>query len=572
MQLAQIFVELNRPQETIQNVRRFFTSAKLDELGYTDEFIQSFQPLVAGNKIDDARDILVRLGEIKPQDLISTYIGLGEIFTKMGNGDRAITILNKVMTLDPGNHAANLKLGEAYFSAGRYDDIIRSLGKTTDKEGLHYLALAYEKKLMLNESNQTWQAFMVKSQDTAQVSEARDHIRQNTITMMSPGFQQMKAQLAAANFPLQLAVTKPSGAVEDNTRGIALITSNSPTVTFEGYASSDSPIDTVMVNGNLATGVTPSPEELSDLKIAKQYAVKFTTSLTLPQGQKTDVEVITADAAGNRMTKRYVVDVQSQKVVSGSLPTVRAFVVGISQYADKGLTLKYAEDDANLFYKSMRDPTTIGIPASNITLLTNSDATRAGILDGLERVLDSSFEGDVIIVYLAMHGVTEEDLLYFVPYDARVTSLRTTGISGLDMDYLIKSKGANRKVIMFVDACHSGGAGSSLVFGGTRGASALPILLEEMAKSQPGISIFSAADKGQVSHEGDEWGGHGVFTYYLLKAITTPAANANADQFIQLREIVDYVRNKVSDATKGKQTPVFKCFGCDTDMPLFYSK
>ena len=38
------------------------------------------------------------------------------------------------------------------------------------------------------------------------------------------------------------------------------------------------------------------------------------------------------------------------------------------------------------------------------------------------------------------------------------------------------------------------------------------------------------------------------------------------------REIVDYVRDKVSTDTKGKQTPVFKCFGCDPNMPLFYSK
>jgi len=572
LRLTEIFIRSNNLEDAMQSLRKYFVKEKIDDLGYTNDFVQSFQPIVNQGKKDEVNSILLRLGKLNTQDLSATYVTLGELFTEMGNGEKAIVILNKVLSVDPGNHVANLKLGEAYYSTGRYDEIIRSLANTTDREGLRYLALAYEKKVMLSEANKTWQSYLVSVSDTAQADEARDHIRQNTIILMSPQYQQLKAQANATTSPLQLAVTKPAGAVEDNTRGIALVTSDNPSVTFEGYASSDSPIDTIMVNGALVSGVAASPDEISSLHLTKQNVVKFTTNLTLPQAQKTEVEVTTADSAGNKVTKRYVVDVQAQKAASGALPTVRAFVVGISQYADKGLSLKYAEDDATLFYQRMRDPTTIGIPASNITLLTNSAATRAGILDGLEKVFDSSFEGDVVIIYLAMHGVTEEDLLYFVPYDARITSLRTTGISGLDMDYLIKSKGVNRKVIMFVDACHSGGAGSSLVFGGTRGAAGLTLLLEAMAKSQPGVAIFSASDKGQVSHEGDDWGGHGVFTYYLLKAITTPAANTDADQFIELREIVDYVRNKVSEDTKGKQTPVFKCFGCDPNMPLFYSK
>lgn len=116
---------------------------------------------------------------------------------------------------------------------------------------------------MLPEANKTWQTFLASVTDTAQVTEANDHIRQNTIILMSPQYQQLRAQASATTSPLQLAVTKPAGAVEDNSRGIALVTSDNSTVTFEGYAGSDAPIDTIMVNGMMVPGVTRVPMRLA---------------------------------------------------------------------------------------------------------------------------------------------------------------------------------------------------------------------------------------------------------------------------------------------------------------------
>lgn len=572
LRMAGLFVRWNRTQEALQSVRKFFVSEKIDELGYTNDFVKSFEAVLNRSKTDQANEILTRLDSLNTKELTTTYITLAELFTEMGKAEEAVVILNKVLALDPGNRLANVELGSAYYNAGRYDEIIRSLSNTTDREGLKYLALAYEKKVMLPEANKSWQTYLLMAKDTAQSNEANQHIQQNTIVMMSPQYAQLRAQAAAANVPLQLAVIKPAGAVEDNSRGIALLTSDNTTVTFEGFAGSDSPIDTIMVNGSLVRGVTPSAAEIDSAHITKQYVVKFSVDVSLPSAQQSEVQVLTSDSLGNRAVKNYVVNVQAQRAATNSLPTIRVFIVGISQYADKSISLKYAEDDANLFYQKLRDPTLIGVPASNIVLLTNEKATREGILDGLESVFNNSFENDVVMIYLAMHGVTDEGDLYFIPYDAKITRLQTSAISGLQIDEMIKTKGAGRKVIMFVDACHAGAAGSSLVFGGTRAVEALPILLAEMVKSQPGVAVFSASDAGQVSREGEEWSGHGVFTYYLIQAMTTPAANANADQFIQLREIVDYVRNKVAADTKGKQTPVFKTYGLDVNMPLFYAK
>lgn len=263
LRMAGIFVQWKRTQDALQSVRKYFVNEKIDELGYTSDFVKSFEPLLSQNRTDQANEILMELDSLNTKELTTTYITLGELFTKMGKAEEAVVILNKVLAIDPGNRLANVELGSAYYNAGRYDEIIRSLSKTTDPVGLRYLALAYEKKVMLPESNKAWQTYLLSVTDTAQSNEAKQHIQQNTIVMMSPQYAQLKAQAAAANVPLQLAVIKPSGAVEDNSRGIALVTSENTSVTFEGYAGSDSPIDTIMVNGSMAEGVTPSAAELT---------------------------------------------------------------------------------------------------------------------------------------------------------------------------------------------------------------------------------------------------------------------------------------------------------------------
>lgn len=136
LRLTMIFIQSNRIEDAMKTIRKYFVREKIDELGYTDDFVRSFQAALNQGNNDQVNGIFLQLNGMNTKDLSSIYVALGDIFTKLGNGEKAIAILNKVLSIDPGNHIASLKLGEAYYSTGRYDEIIKSLANTTDKVGL----------------------------------------------------------------------------------------------------------------------------------------------------------------------------------------------------------------------------------------------------------------------------------------------------------------------------------------------------------------------------------------------------------------------------------------------------
>ena len=203
LHLAAILIEENKNEDAILAIREYFVKEKLDVLGYTDDFMQSFQSLLNQGTKKGAKSVLLKLNGLNIKDLNATYTTLGEIFIELGNGERAITILNKVLALDPDNHTASLKVGEAYYAAGHYDQLISSLVNTTDKEGLKFLALAYEKKAMLPEANKAWQRYLASTADTSQVTMASEHIMQNTIALLTPSEKQTKTEQAVTSTPSQ---------------------------------------------------------------------------------------------------------------------------------------------------------------------------------------------------------------------------------------------------------------------------------------------------------------------------------------------------------------------------------
>jgi uncharacterized caspase-like protein len=71
-----------------------------------------------------------------------------------------------------------------------------------------------------------------------------------------------------------------------------------------------------------------------------------------------------------------------------------------------------------------------------------------------------------------------------------------------------------------------------------------------------GMAALEASDIGEISAEGEAWGGgHGVFTYYLLKGLGG-AADANGDGTVTAEELFRYVQREVSKATHDSQLPM----------------
>ncbi len=91
--------------------------------------------------------------------------------------------------------------------------------------------------------------------------------------------------------------------------------------------------------------------------------------------------------------------------------------------------------------------------------LYDARATRDAIQRRLTEMSRVIRENDVVLLYFAGHGMVPpgQDMFYFVPVDGRATDLRGTGFSTAAFADGIRDLDA-RRVVLFIDACQSGGA------------------------------------------------------------------------------------------------------------------
>jgi uncharacterized caspase-like protein len=122
-----------------------------------------------------------------------------------------------------------------------------------------------------------------------------------------------------------------------------------------------------------------------------------------------------------------------------------------------------------------------------------------------------------------------------------------------DIETALKRYIKAKKVIIIADACHSGGIGAEFAIS-RRGVIIKPGLtstgLQKLSKVADGIAVLTASGADELSQEGKQWGGgHGVFTYFLLKGLYGEA-DYNNDKSVTLGELIPYLSGKVRRATK----------------------
>lgn len=242
----------------------------------------------------------------------------------------------------------------------------------------------------------------------------------------------------------------------------------------------------------------------------------------------------------------------------GNINNIKALVVGVSRYANypDNAQLKYADDDAIAFAQFLRQHTSV--TEENIVLLTNEDAVFPNVFKKLIDQLKASQEGDLLIIYFAGHGdVNYAGDAYLITNDAFAPdeeghSLGMGGAIPINMlqGYIAKATSErNFKVMMVTDACRSGHLTKT-----DNSAATITALIKDWNNTYKYVSC----GPNQLSQEGTQWGGgHGAFTYYMLKGLMGEA-DRNEDKKIFYGELNSYVNQKVSDDTGYKQYPQFK--------------
>jgi len=251
-------------------------------------------------------------------------------------------------------------------------------------------------------------------------------------------------------------------------------------------------------------------------------------------------------------------------------PRIFALVVGISKYSSSKINaLRYAETDANMVAHFLQSPHGAGVAKENILTLINEKATRNDILGALQNFLAKSGKNDLIILYLAGHGLSspESNATYFLSHDTDLKNLSSTAVDQEEITSILTEKVKAGKIVVFLDACHGGGLGLTGVR--MRGASTVlsSRMLTELVSKKNGTAFFSASRAMEQSQEGQQWGGgHGVFTHYLVDGLQKNG-DLNGDGRVTIDELGEFVTKKVKDDTRGSQHPELKGY-FDNDLVL----
>lgn len=223
--------------------------------------------------------------------------------------------------------------------------------------------------------------------------------------------------------------------------------------------------------------------------------------------------------------------------------------VGVSDYARKDYDLKLAAKDATDFAALLRSQQGRLYTRVEQRVLTDRQATRVAVLQGLEWLRQSVGPGDTAMLFLAGHGLNDAGGRYhFLTHDADADRLARTAVSEIELRRQLA--GIRGKVLLFVDTCHAG----NVIGSGQQASQEIARLANALSSSESGVIVFSASTGRQESFEQGRWG-NGAFTRALIDGLRGGADFAR-DGVVTHQGLSYYLGREVRKLTRGAQTPV----------------
>lgn len=231
-------------------------------------------------------------------------------------------------------------------------------------------------------------------------------------------------------------------------------------------------------------------------------------------------------------------------------PALYVLAVGVSKYASPDYQLDYAAKDATDFSRVFQQQESQLYRKVEVRLLTDDKAKRDDVLEGLEWIRRQATARDVAVVFLAGHGVNDDDgVYYYLPQDADADRLKRTGVIFTEIRNTVTALPG--KVLFFIDTCHAGN-----VFGTARRAIPrdLTAMVNELSSAENGVIVFAASTGRQFAQESTRWG-NGAFTLAVVEGMNGKADFSGSGRVTH--KMLDlYVSERVKEMTRGKQSPV----------------
>jgi WD40 repeat protein len=248
-------------------------------------------------------------------------------------------------------------------------------------------------------------------------------------------------------------------------------------------------------------------------------------------------------------------------------PRLYVLAVGVSQYSNPEYSLEFAAKDAADFAAAMAGQKGLLYRDVVVKVLTNAQATKDEILDGLDWIRKETTSKDVAMVFFAGHGLNDQNgSYYFLPFNTDLQRLLRTGVPFTDIRTTVQSLAG--KTLFFIDTCHSGN-----VLGDSKRrslASDLNGVVNELASAANGAVVFAASTGNQYSLENKSWN-NGAFTKALVEGIAGKADYTGKGK-ITINMLDLYLSERVKELTGGRQTPTTAKPQTIADFPVAVKK
>jgi hypothetical protein len=168
---------------------------------------------------------------------------------------------------------------------------------------------------------------------------------------------------------------------------------------------------------------------------------------------------------------------------------------------------------------------------------------------------------DRVLIYFAGHGFVHDGKAYLAPSDIDPQNIKGTGYPMDSLGNAMAAKIRAKWKVLLTDSCHSGSIMPPA------DAATINASLKGLDRSL--FSLTASRDREQ-SFESPEWGGgHGIFTYYVVKGMEG-SADENRDGIVTAMSLGEYVHSEVRRATGGRQNPTSERGSFDPNMLLAY--
>jgi uncharacterized caspase-like protein len=226
---------------------------------------------------------------------------------------------------------------------------------------------------------------------------------------------------------------------------------------------------------------------------------------------------------------------------------LHVLAIGISNYGEKAKHLhldfasKDARDVATALLAQRSEVNRLGSLYAEVLPIFHYDeqANKAQILQDFADTKNNMARGagqDVAVVLFAGHGAVIDGQFYLLPHGVDASTparLKASAISADDLRLEIDALAAQGRVLVLLDACHSGAATGD----GATLATNADVLRQAIARGN--VTVLTSSSGSEPSREDPNWK-HGAFTKVLLEALGKEA-DTNHRGVISTSELTGYL-------------------------------